>query len=306
MRAVVGIVDRLPLAGAVRALEVVADVWFACDGRRRRVAVENLLASGIVAEPRAARRLARRSARHFAAVVAETLKSNELLAGEAWRERVELALDPGVEAALADSAQGLLVASAHLGNWEIAARVLARFKPTLGAIRRPKNPRLERLLHERKLDARFRLTDEWGGDPRRFLEALARGEALALLVDLDARGRGLPVEFLGRPAATHTTLPMLHLVSRAPVAVGTCLRTGPGRFRLESAGLIRHAPTGDRIGDCRAILARIHAELEAAIRRHPEQYLWGHSRWKHGHWRPGMRGVRRGERVPAAAAREAL
>ncbi|MGH9465498.1 MAG: lysophospholipid acyltransferase family protein, partial [Thermoanaerobaculia bacterium] len=289
LRAAVAVVDRLPLSGAVWTLERVAEVWFAADRRRRRVAVENLLESGIVAGPRSARTLAWRSARHFGAVVAETLKSAVLMAEESWRDRVEVALDPATTAALADPAQGLLVASAHLGNWEIAAQVLSRFKPTVGAIRRPTNARLERLLHERKLGSAFRLTDEWVGNPRRFLDILAHGEALALLVDLDARGRGLPVEFFGRPAATHTTLPMLHLVSRAPVAVGYCLRTGAGRFRLESAGLVRHAPTGDRIADCRAILARIHEALETAIRRHPEQYLWAHSRWKHGHWRPGMR-----------------
>jgi KDO2-lipid IV(A) lauroyltransferase len=305
VRTAVAVVDRLPLRGAVWALERVADVWFVLDRRRRRVAVENLLESGIAAEQRAARDLAWRSARHFAAVVAETLKSGELLAGEGWRDRVELALDPEVAAVLVDPAQGLLVASAHFGNWEIAAQVLSRFKPTVGAIRRPSNARLERLLYERKPGSAFRLTDEWVGNPRRFLEILARGEALALLVDLDARGRGLAVEFFGRPAATHTTLPMLHLVSRAPVAVGYCVRTGPGRFRLEGPGLIRQAPTGDRVADCRAILSRIHGQLEAAIRRHPEQYLWAHSRWKHGHWRPGMRGVSRGERIPAPAPGEA-
>ncbi len=302
MRTAVAVVDRRSLPGAIRTLERVADLWFALDRRRRRVAVENLLESGVAMDGREATALARRSARHFAAVVAETLKLPASWSEEEWRERVELALDPEVEAALADPEQGLLVASAHFGNWEVAARVLSRFKPVVGALRRPTNPRLERLLWERKPSGAFRLTEEWAGDPRRFLEVLSRGEALALLVDLDARGRGLPVEFFGRPAATHTTLPMLHLVSRAPIAVGYCLRTGPGRFRLESAGLVRHLPSGDRIADCRAILAEVHGRLETAIRRHPEQYLWAHSRWKHGHWRPGMRGVRRGERVPAAVA----
>lgn len=300
VRGAVALVDRLPLERAVWILERAADLWFAVDRRRRRVAIGNLLDSGIASDARAATALARRSARHFAAVVVETLKSPQLLDGDGWRERVELALDPAVAEALADPAQGLLVASAHLGNWEVAAQVLSRFKATVGAARRPTNPRLESLLLSRKPAFAFRLTDEWAGNPRRFLEVLRRGEALALLVDLDARGRGIAVDFFGHPAATHTTLPMLHLVGRAPIAVGFCLRRGRGRFRLEGAGLIRHAPTGDRVADCRAILERIHGELEAAVRRHPEQYVWAHSRWKHGHWQPGMRGVGRGDRIPAA------
>ncbi len=305
MRGAVAVVDRLPLAAATWLLAGVADLWLRADRRRRRVALENLLASGIVADRRAALALARRSARHFAAVVVETLKAPSLLAGGRWRERVELALDPELVAILDDPGRGLLVASAHFGNWELAAHLLSRFKPTVGAVRRPSNRRIERLLLERKPGSAFRLIEEWAGSPRRFLEVLQRGEALALLVDLDARGRGMAVDFFGRPAATHTTLPMLHLISRAPLVFGTCLRRGAGRFVLSSSPVILHPPSGDRRTDCRAILERLHAELEAAIRAHPEQYLWAHSRWKHGHWRPGMRGVARGEAIPAGAAGEA-
>jgi KDO2-lipid IV(A) lauroyltransferase len=114
----------------------------------------------------------------------------------------------------------------------------------------------------------------------------------------------MAVDFFGRPAATHTTLPMLHLLSGAPLVFGYCLRTAPGRFVLRSSGLIEHRRTGDRRQDCRRILDRLHSSLEAAIRQNPDQYLWAHSRWKHGHWRPGMKGVRRGESIPPVAPTE--
>jgi KDO2-lipid IV(A) lauroyltransferase len=296
------VVDRLSLAAALRAMRRVSDLWFSIDRRRRRVAVENLLAAGIAGTRQEALILARRSARHFGAVLVESLKSAELLGGERWRQTVNMEVHPEVAAVLRSPGEGLLVASAHLGNWEIGAQVLSLFKPVVGAVRRGSNRHVQELLERRKPRFGFRLTDEWVGDPRRFFSILGAGEALALLVDLDARGRGMAVEFFGRPAATHTTLPMLHLLSRAPLAFGYCLRTGPGAFVVRSSPLLRYRPTGSKEADCRAILGWIHGELEAAIRAAPEQYLWAHGRWKHGYWRPGMPGVGRGESVPAASA----
>lgn len=301
-RLALAVVDDMSLASASRAMRGLADLWFVLDRRRRRVAVENLLASGLAADPREARRTARASARHFGLVLAESLKSEEILGAERWRESVSLEIHPEVEEALRDPERGVLIASAHLGNWEIAAQVLSLLTPVVGAVRRGSNRHVQELLERRKPRFRFRLTDEWAGDPKRFFTVLRRGEALALLVDLDARGRGMPVDFFGRPAATHTTLPMLHLLSGAPLVFGYCLRIGPGRFVVRSSAPIHHSPSGHRRRDCRAILETIHRELETAVRGAPEQYLWAHSRWKHGHWRPGMPGVRRGESVPAAMA----
>ncbi|MEZ5333526.1 MAG: lysophospholipid acyltransferase family protein [Thermoanaerobaculia bacterium] len=295
-------VDRMSLAGALRVMRGVSDLWFALDRKRRRVAVENILASEIVDTPHAARRVARASARHFGTVLVESLKSAEILGGERWRENVTLEMHPEVLAALADPERGVLVASAHFGNWEVAAQILSLFKPVVGIVRRNSNRHVQALLERRKPRFRFRLTDEWVGDPTRFFSILAEGRALALLVDLDARGRGIPVDFFARPAATHTTLPMLHLLTGAPLVFGYCLRTGPGRFLVRSAPLVTPPKTGRRVEDCRAILEVVHQRLEAAIRSAPEQYLWAHGRWKHGHWRPGMPGVGRGESIPAAAA----
>lgn len=292
----------MSLTGALRAMRGISDLWFALDGKRRRVAVENLLASGVVATPREARSVARASARHFGAVLVESLKSAEILGEERWRENVALEMHPDVLAALADPERGMLVASAHFGNWEVAAQVLSLFKPVVGIVRRNSNRYVQDLLEQRKPRFRFRLTDEWVGNPTRFFDILAEGSALALLIDLDARGRGIPVDFFGRPAATHTTLPMLHLLTDAPIVFGYCLRTGQGRFVVRSVLLEAPPRTGRRVEDCRAILEAVHERLEAAIRSAPEQYLWGHSRWKHGHWRPGMPGVRRGESIPATAA----
>ena len=51
-------------------------------------------------------------------------------------------------------------------------------------------------------------------------------------------------------------------------------------FKLVAPPPIRHAPTGDRKADIRAILETLNRALEDAIRRYPDQYLWVHRRWR--------------------------
>jgi KDO2-lipid IV(A) lauroyltransferase len=250
------------------------------------MAIDNILRSGIATDRAAAARLARHSARHFVVSMVESLRARRLLAGGGWEERFVFHMPPRVRSWLDDPERGLLIASGHFGNWEIGAQALARFKPLVAAARKVSNPWVDAFLQRRKPGANFRLVAEWFGSPTRYTEALKRGEAVAMLIDLDARGEGIKLDFFGRPAATHVTLPMLHLVTKAPLIFAACRRVGLGRFEITLSEPIEQRPTGDKEADVRSILSRLNAELEAAIQACPEQYLWAHSRWKYGAWEP--------------------
>ena len=279
LRATLAVVDALPFSAASLLARRLADLWWAVDFPRRRVAKANILRSGIETDPARASVLSRRSAEHMGMVVIESLKSAKILDGDG-RDNIRLDIAPDVMAVLEDPEQGLIMASGHFGSWEIAAQLLSRHKPVAGITRPMNNPRVEALIQRRKPRYRFNPIPKYAADPKRFLTVLGNGEILALLTDQHARAGGVAVDFFGHPAATYTTAAMLHLVARTPLCFAACRRTGPMQFEIVTSPLIKHPPSGNKKRDVHAILTTLNDHLEAVIRKSPDQYIWGHRRWR--------------------------
>lgn len=280
LRVVLFFVDLLPVPVCIGIAHAIGDgVWF-LHAPRRRIAVENILAAGVVTDPKQASRLARTVFRQFVRVVVESLKSDAYFRKHPWQQCIEWKVPPEVEALLDDPKAGLILASGHLGNWEIAAQVLSHRKPVLGITRRMNNPYVDRLMLRRKPRNRFETTPKRDANLGRLMGALREGKVLAIMIDQNAKERGMPVDFFGRPASSHTAIALLHLVTKAPLFFGYCTETAPMRFQFRATGPFRFAPTGDKEADVRRILEHLNRELEAAVRAHPDEYMWGHRRWR--------------------------
>ncbi|MCE2559891.1 MAG: hypothetical protein J4F98_15180 [Acidobacteria bacterium] len=269
-------VDLLPPAAASRWAGWLGSLWWTADRPRRRVAISNILRAGVAGDPAEARAIGRAATRHMGTVLVESLKSALVLDDP---DRVRVRIPDDVQAVLEDPDQGLIVVSGHFGNWELAGQWLSRYKPVAGISRPMNNPRVQELALSRRPRHGFRMIPKYDPDPGRFIKLLGDGEILALLVDQHAR-QGLDVPFFGHPAKTHTTAAMLHLVTRAPMCFATCRRAAPMTFDLTLSPLIERQRSGDRSADVEAILLALNGLLEEAIRRDPDQYLWGHRRWR--------------------------
>ncbi|MGO2133397.1 MAG: LpxL/LpxP family Kdo(2)-lipid IV(A) lauroyl/palmitoleoyl acyltransferase [Halomonas sp.] len=83
--------------------------------------------------------------------------------------------------------------------------------------------------------------------------------------------------FFGVEAATIKLTAKIAHMTGAPVMPLIFHRNPDNRtYRLEYLPPLDNFPSGDEVADA----ARINAVIEAAIRRHPEQYLWLHRRFK--------------------------
>lgn len=280
LRVVLSVVDRLPVSACLRLANALGDLFWLLLPRRRRIAIDNLRAAGVATDDREARRLGRAAFRQFLRVVVGSVKSDTWFRTHPWQDCIEWQVPPEVARLLDDPNAGVILASGHLGSWEIAAQLLSHRKPVLGITRRMNNPFVDRLMNARKPRHRFELTPKRDADLGRLISSLRQGKVLAIMIDQNAKERGMLVDFFGRPASSHTAIALLHLVTKAPLVFGYCVETAPMRFRFHATGPFRFAPTGDKAADVRRILEHLNRELEAAVRAFPAAYLWGHRRWR--------------------------
>jgi KDO2-lipid IV(A) lauroyltransferase len=261
--------------------DVAARLAFLLWRSRRRIAVDNILGAGMSPTPAGARAMALAAFRTLALMVVETTVVRRRMTRENWTQYVELQAPADVEALLRQPGQGLIVASAHIGNWEVAAHVASLLKPTCAIYRPFNNPFLDRAVRAQREAEGLRLVSRFRDDPMRFVRALVGGEIVALMVDQHAvRGGRVAVQFFGRPAWATRSVAMLHLTTRAPLLLACAVRLRPLRYALHVVGPVTVQRTGDREQDAVALMQALTSEIEAAVRRHPEQYMWGHRRWR--------------------------
>jgi KDO2-lipid IV(A) lauroyltransferase len=171
---------------------------------------------------------------------------------------------------------GVLFATAHLGNWELSAYAHALLTEKMNIVVRPlDNPLVDEMVETRRALSGNTLLSK-RDFARSILHALRDNEPVGILVDQNSAGDNSAfVPFFGRQACTNLTFARLAARSGAAVIPGFAIWSEKDRrYVLRFYPAI--AMTGDAVGDT----ARIQAAVEAAIRECPEQWLWIHRRWK--------------------------
>ena len=113
---------------------------------------------------------------------------------------------------------------------------------------------------------------------RQTLQRLKAGRTIWYAADQDYGPRhSVFAPFFGIPAASITATARLARFNRSPVLVVTHFRDlERRRWSVIFSEPVAGYPSGDDVADA----TRINAIIEAAIRKHPEQYLWMHRRFK--------------------------
>ena len=244
--------------------------------RRRQVTMDNLR-RGLGGERPVAelRRLGRRSFQHVGMNLVEVCRYF-LRPTEVMLSRVRVQGGERLRAAAAQG-RGVLILTAHYGNWELLAAAHGLTGLPLSIVIRPlDHPLLDDLA------ARFRRRS--GAEliikrqaVREVLQALRRQRMVGILLDQNAtRAEGVFVPFFGVPASTSKGLALLALRTGAPVVPVFLRREPDGRHCMEVGEPVPPPPDDDVV----AYTARFNQVVEATIRRAPEQWLWMHARWR--------------------------
>jgi KDO2-lipid IV(A) lauroyltransferase len=173
--------------------------------------------------------------------------------------------------------RGLVVVTAHLGNWELGGRLLAGTvtRPTHVVVAPERDPAVERFLRAESGPVRF-VTRTGPTDVLPLVGALKRNEVVALQGDRALGGRGDRLQpFFGAPAAFPLGPFLLARAAGAPVLPAFCLLRADRRYTI-AIGEPWKVPAGGE----EDALARWVRVLQAMVRRHPTQWfnfydVWG-------------------------------
>lgn len=181
--------------------------------------------------------------------------------------------------ASASAGKGVLLFTAHIGNWEYTTPFLSLAGLRLAVIaRRIKNPFVDDLVT--RVRARFNTRVILHREAvRESLRWLRSGGVLGLLFDQRITEGGLSVPFFGRPARTTGLPALLALRVGCPVHPVHSYREN-GRLIIECAPALDIAPGPPTEDNLRSVMGQMTKVVEGWIRRHPSQWLWIHNRWK--------------------------
>jgi Kdo2-lipid IVA lauroyltransferase/acyltransferase len=237
----------------------------------------NLAVALADASPARTEKLAREAWGNFGATLAEYPHLSSI-ARRKFREHVDLVLSPEVEARCRSGLPSIF-ATAHLGNWELAAAAAMSTGVPLSAVySRQTNPLIDWMVqrYRRALGCGF-VSNDAGARP--LLAELAAGRSLGLLADLRV-DNGEPVPFFGQAARTTLVPARLALKFGCPLVPMRVERLGGTRFRVTAHAPLR--PEDERVDaaqQARSMMRQFNELLESWIREQPAGWQCLKRRW---------------------------
>ena len=274
-------IQMLPVDAALVVGRLLGDIAYLIYPRWRRRALNNLrLAYGPGADEGWVRSTARDCLRHLGMLIVEVVYAPRLLKINTSFRYIRLKnMSETVHVLLQN--RPVIMLSGHYGNWELLSLVLAVGGFTSYSVARHlPNPHIHRYVFGMREKTGQRIITKKGATSA-VTDVLGAGQIVCFLADQNAGERGLFVDFFGRPASTFRSIALLARSFDAPVVVTAATRLGDTfKYEFSVEQIIYPHQWRDRDDAVQWITATYTKAIERAARRHPEQYLWVHRRWK--------------------------
>ncbi len=277
------VIGALPLGVSYAIADILGDLWFILWRPGRARTVDNMcVVLGKDTVDREVVATAARSVRNYARYIVDfvrfpRLNRDQILDAvhfDGW-DRLDAAVNQD---------RGVIFASAHLGNWDMAGAAIASRGYALNAIGETfANRRLDAYV----IDSRRRIgVTVWPmeGALKRIITILRSCQILAILVDRP-ESSGVPVRFFDEEARVPAGAASLALKTGATIIVGAVVPQRIGHYQGFMEVPIKFESTGNAKADAQALTQQIMTAIERLIRSHPEHWYMFRSMW------PGTRRV---------------
>jgi KDO2-lipid IV(A) lauroyltransferase len=177
--------------------------------------------------------------------------------------------------------KGVVLISAHLGNWEMAWHVgPCYFKQQItGVAKKLRNAQLNRMIENRRTRFSNRIIYKKGALPE-MMQTLRQGKMVAVLMDISRRFEGVEVNFFGRRATATPAAALLALRCKSPVVPAFCHRNAKSKLIVRIEPPVEIQRTNNLRADIQTNTQLITDRVEQAIRKNPVQWFWTLKRWK--------------------------
>jgi Kdo2-lipid IVA lauroyltransferase/acyltransferase len=282
LRALTRPVATLPLDSARGLGGFMGRVFYQLLGGRRAIAIDNIeqaVRSGGLAIKAQAEEIARRSFENLGKNFAEMLRAYHRRDKDIL-DRIVVVGSENYDLARSRN-RGIIVITGHCGNWEmLAVGLTVRFCPFSFLVQKIHGSLLNQFVE----DARTRHGSQViypQGAVRAMLRKLRRKEMVGILIDqamLDSEG--CLIRFLGRPAVSTKLPALLARKTGASLLPCFCHRDDEGGFTVTVLPEYQLSRTPDFETAVTEDMQHLAGYIESFIRQHPDQWLWGHRRWK--------------------------
>lgn len=178
--------------------------------------------------------------------------------------------------------KGVILLSAHFGNWEFTAASAAASLdiPFHIIIKEQRNPYVTEWMNKART--------KWGNgivplgiSVRHILKAILEKKIVAMVADQRGPSDGIRVNFFGRPVAIYAGPAMLALKTKSPLLISIPVRQKDYTYKAIVEEIsVDNLPENEE--EKIIELSQRHTDyLEKFIRKYPEQWLWMHKRWKY-------------------------
>lgn len=254
--------------------ESLGRLFFRVGKRRRERALANLHLAFPEMSLSDREALAKRVFEHFGRTSADFLASKGRTKAEIestteiiGREHIEEALALG---------KGVLLVTGHFGNWERASAWLSHAGYPVSVVIRDADQRgVNQVVNDLRTESGTEVIPR-GNSARKILEKLRANEIVGILSDQNAEDAFLP--FFGKPAGTNLGAGVIQNRTGAAVLPVYCVYLGEGRYQMVFGELL--TPEEGYAVKGEGLLRAINSWLETVIRKHPDQWLWFHDRWR--------------------------
>jgi KDO2-lipid IV(A) lauroyltransferase len=281
LRLASAVMHCFPVNANLRAAKFVGSCMYRLDRKHRERALANLRRSFPELPAAQLEELACRSMQAIPMLGVEVLFTTRLVRMNTWANYIEMRDFREVLALLLRRDQGLILLTAHYGNFEILGYVLALLGFPTSSVARPLD---NKYVSNWLFDVRAKLGQHMivkKGATGEVVDILDGRGAVAFVADQNAGSKGIFVDFFGRKASTYKSIGLVAMQYNIPIVVGYARRMdGRFRFHVAAQDIIHPSDWQDREDPLRYITQRYTSAIEAFIREDPSQYWWVHRRWK--------------------------